>query len=63
MAKVVWRGVMEKDKHTIFFDVQDEDVVIHETWDGAKMEPVRISIDDAIAKQENLERGGYEFTR
>lgn len=54
---------MEKDKHTVFFDVQDEDVVIHETWDGAKMEPVRISIDDAIAKQEILERGGYEFTR
>tara|TARA_B100000900_G_scaffold403984_1_gene411759 strand:- start:5560 stop:5745 length:186 start_codon:yes stop_codon:yes gene_type:complete len=60
---VVWKGVMEKDGHSIYFDVQQEDVIVTETWHDNMLQPVSLSITDAISKQKTLEQMGYEFTR
>tara|TARA_R110001592_G_scaffold24664_3_gene94791 strand:- start:1574 stop:1759 length:186 start_codon:yes stop_codon:yes gene_type:complete len=60
---VVWKGEMSKDNHTIFFDVKEDTVDITETFNDDVMQPVEVSIKDAISRQETLERLGYEFTR
>lgn len=61
-AKVVWKGFMTCEGHSIHFDVREDEVIVEEIFNEKRMPKVSISIDNAISKQHTLENLGYEFS-
>ena len=58
--KTIWAGHYECEGHIVHFQVNDDETVkVTEIFNDATMPCLNINIDEAVTKQQYLERLGY----
>lgn len=57
--KVVYDGLLINEGHDVLFQVDDDSVLVTETYNGNELTPTRLGINSAIDKQQKLIDLGY----